>query len=264
GRQRPADHRGADPRQAVAVAGPTDHRRPVRRSARAPRPRAAERRLDAGLRGDRVTEPLDIEETRRRLQEAEELLHAIRTGEVDALVIQRSGGGAAEEVYTLESADRPYRMLVEEMEEAALTLTPAGDVLYCNRRFAQLVNTPIEKIRGGPVTRYISEDDRLAFAALLSVGRGKHSGHLVAAGGTRVPVCLAVNKLMWAGVESLGLLVTDLSEITRSEIARADAEADSRAKDEFIAMLGHELRNPLGAIRSALAVLQQVGPREER
>lgn len=40
--------------------------------------------------------------------------------------------------------------------------------------------------------------------------------------------------------------------------ARRQAEAASRAKDEFLAMLGHELRNPLGAIASAVEVLQQV------
>ncbi len=43
--------------------------------------------------------------------------------------------------------------------------------------------------------------------------------------------------------------------------ARAEALADSdRRKDEFLAMLGHELRNPLGAIANATHVLKQIGP----
>ena len=41
----------------------------------------------------------------------------------------------------------------------------------------------------------------------------------------------------------------------RQEAARAEAEAANRTKDEFLAMLGHELRNPLGAIGSAAHVL---------
>ncbi len=41
-------------------------------------------------------------------------------------------------------------------------------------------------------------------------------------------------------------------------IARQQAEAASRAKDEFLAMLGHELRNPLSAIGSAVAVLERL------
>jgi PAS domain S-box-containing protein len=39
------------------------------------------------------------------------------------------------------------------------------------------------------------------------------------------------------------------------EAAKRELERASRAKDEFLAMLGHELRNPLGAIRSAIGVL---------
>jgi signal transduction histidine kinase len=46
-------------------------------------------------------------------------------------------------------------------------------------------------------------------------------------------------------------------ELTRREVAaRRDAQAASRAKDEFLAMLGHELRNPLGAISAATDVLE--------
>src|SRR5256885_273709 len=41
----------------------------------------------------------------------------------------------------------------------------------------------------------------------------------------------------------------------RQEAARAEAEAANRAKDEFLAMLGHELRNPLGAISNATHLL---------
>ncbi|HSN20703.1 MAG TPA: ATP-binding protein, partial [Usitatibacter sp.] len=46
--------------------------------------------------------------------------------------------------------------------------------------------------------------------------------------------------------------------------ARREAEQASRAKDEFLAMLGHELRNPLNAIASAVSVLHHVDPRGEQ
>jgi PAS domain S-box-containing protein len=48
------------------------------------------------------------------------------------------------------------------------------------------------------------------------------------------------------------------------ERAQAEAEAASRTKDEFFAMLGHELRNPLGVISTALHVLEVTGPLDER
>ncbi|HYO16078.1 MAG TPA: ATP-binding protein, partial [Thermoanaerobaculia bacterium] len=46
--------------------------------------------------------------------------------------------------------------------------------------------------------------------------------------------------------------------------ARLEAERATRVKDEFLAMLGHELRNPLAAIRNALFLMDEVGTREER
>src|SRR5207244_12384198 len=45
----------------------------------------------------------------------------------------------------------------------------------------------------------------------------------------------------------------------RAQLARAEAESANRAKDEFLAMLGHELRNPLAAIISAVSVLDRIG-----
>ena len=46
--------------------------------------------------------------------------------------------------------------------------------------------------------------------------------------------------------------------------AHAETEAANRAKDEFFAMLGHELRNPLGAITGALHVMDLCDPGDER
>jgi CheY-like chemotaxis protein len=58
----------------------------------------------------------------------------------------------------------------------------------------------------------------------------------------------------------IGLDVTDRKRYeAEMQGARTSAEAANRAKDEFIAMLGHELRNPLSAISGAVAVLQRVG-----
>ncbi|MDL5502862.1 MAG: hypothetical protein QSU88_06560, partial [Candidatus Methanoperedens sp.] len=45
-----------------------------------------------------------------RLEEAEETLRAIRSGEVDALVVSTEEG---EEIFTLKGADQPYRILIE-------------------------------------------------------------------------------------------------------------------------------------------------------
>jgi PAS domain S-box-containing protein len=94
---------------------------------------------------------------REKLREAEETLDAIRQGDVDAVVV--SGADNVPRVYTLETADQTYRLLVEEMQEGALTLTRSGDILYCNRRLAQLVETQPERVVGGSLARFIAPDD---------------------------------------------------------------------------------------------------------
>lgn len=50
-------------------------------------------------------------------------------------------------------------------------------------------------------------------------------------------------------------------ELARSETALRDA---NRRKDEFLAMLGHELRNPLAPIRNAVHVMRKLEPEERR
>jgi len=52
--------------------------------------------------------------------------------------------------------------------------------------------------------------------------------------------------------------------LQQAEAARAEAESASRAKDEFLAMLGHELRNPLGPIRNGAHLLRQMLPKDQK
>lgn len=51
--------------------------------------------------------------------------------------------------------------------------------------------------------------------------------------------------------------------LAKEQVARADAEAANRSKDHFLAMLGHELRNPLGAIAGAVGVLKIAGAEKD-
>ena len=204
--------------------------------------------------GDDTTDPERVKKLQQELEEAQETLRAIRQGEVDALVVE---GPLGPQLFTLKSAEQPYRMLVEQMQEGAVTLTPAGDVVYCNRRFAELVGVGPEAVVGGPIARFVAPADRALLDAALQAGRGRHEGHLLGIEDRLIPALFSVGTFVAEGVESVSLVVTDLIELTRTRVARAEAEAASQAKDQFLAMLGHELRNPLGAIRSAVSVLGQ-------
>jgi signal transduction histidine kinase len=63
----------------------------------------------------------------------------------------------------------------------------------------------------------------------------------------------------------IGLDVRERNQVEADrERARTEAVAASQAKDEFFAVLGHELRNPLGVISTALHVLESTDPVDER
>ncbi len=102
---------------------------------------------------------------RARLEEASDVLTAIRTGGVDALVVE---GMRGEQIYTLEGADHPYRTFVETMNEGAVTLAMDGTIVYCNRRFADLLGTPLEQTFGRLFLDFVPPADQPEYYALLA------------------------------------------------------------------------------------------------
>ena len=107
---------------------------------------------------------------------------------------------------------------------------------------------------GAPIERFTAGRGE-SIAAMLKAGRGAGRGKLVAANGDERDVYLSVTTANSGNVERRNLIVADLSDLIGAESDRDRAERENRAKDEFIAMLGHELRNPLGAIVGAVQVL---------
>ena len=193
----------------------------------------------------------DLEDLRRRLEEAEETLRAIRSGEVDALVV---GGPEGERVYTLQGADHPYRALIEAMQQGAVSLGSDGTVLYCNGRFAEMVARPQERVIGAAVAGFFAPEDRPAFDDLLLRGRDQGSrGELRLGSAEGTPVYLAVAPLPLGEAGALCMVVTDLTQQKEHQGLREV----NRRKDEFLAMLAHELRNPLAPIRNALYLMRR-------
>ena len=178
----------------------------------------------------------EIEELRLRLEEAEQTLRAIRSGEVDSLVVEGPDGPR---VYALEGANNSYRVLVEAMNEGAATLTKDGVVLYCNHRFAEMLSLPLEKVIGGVLRDHVSSDQLEAFDALvrkswLEAGRAEIA--LRRADGTLFRVLVSLRALV-DGDPVLCLIAADLTEQLRAqELRESEARAVSRAA-EFEALL---------------------------
>jgi PAS domain S-box-containing protein len=182
-----------------------------------------------------------MEELRRRLQEAEDTINAIRDGHVEALVVHAPEG---EQIYTLRSADQPYRLMVEQMREGALTLAADGTILYCNQRFAELMGRPPERIAGRDLAEFIDADDLPTLQRVLSSESYRADVQLHTAAGAVNPAQLSAIALHIDGARTVAVVVTDLTH----ERTERGLRESNRLKDEFLATLSHELRTPLNVI----------------
>lgn len=109
----------------------------------------------------------EIDELKRQLAETEETLNAIRSGDVDAIIVSGKNG---EKVFSLSSSETPYRIIIENMDEGAITITSSGVILYCNSRFADIIEVPQEKVPSTDLSNYITEKDLMNLKDLLHKG----------------------------------------------------------------------------------------------
>lgn len=160
----------------------------------------------------------ELQELTVRLMEAEEKLLAIRSGEVDALVIETVQG---DHVFTLSGTDHPYRVMVETMHEGAVTLSSDGTILFCNQCFADIIKESLETVIGSSIYKYVSSTDLALFNSLLEQGLIKSRKlelPLQTKGESSAAALLSVSPLKIAGVpDGICMVVTDLQEQKRYE-----------------------------------------------
>jgi signal transduction histidine kinase len=214
------------------------------------KPNAKSEKMKAPLRRGHWLSQEEFALLQRNLSEAQETLDAIRSGAVDAVVVNGPHGN---QIYSLTGADQPYRVYVERMQEGAVTISHRGIVLYANRCFANMVNKPLEQVIGADITGYL---DTAACKRILSVVANqndavKFEGALRCGTNSDMPVNLTASYLPLQNQKVVCLVVTDLSAQKQNEelrLAKEVAERANNSKDAFLAALSHELRTPLNPV----------------
>ena len=153
----------------------------------------------------------ELKELKLQLQEANEVLEAIRSGEVDAVVVRK---GNENQLYKLQSADHNYRLFIEKMKEGAITLSRDGIILYSNSQFGSLVGLPLAEVIGLPMEEFVPREFHDTFKRIIEEGwQSDSKGEICVKNKDNVwiPFQLSVTSLQLDGGEALSIILTDLT-----------------------------------------------------
>ena len=194
-----------------------------------------------------------------QLEEATETIHAIRTGQVDALVVKSPDG--EHQLFTLKTADQTYRVFIEKMNEGAVTLNHQGLILYCNSMFASMINMPLSKVVGLHFGDFVPDSFKEIYLDLFNNGWKEDSKTdlCIRRDDGIVPCQLSVTLLQLDEGPALSVILTDLSfqkEIQqllkmnnlRLEEINAELETSNHDLQQFASIASHDLQEPLRKI----------------
>jgi two-component system, NarL family, sensor kinase len=184
------------------------------------------------------------DELQERVNELEETLRAIRSGEVDALVVSAPKG---DQVFTLQGAEHPYRLLVETIDEGAATLSNDGTILYSNRSFAAIFDAQLERFIGTSIENFVSGEYLDALRALIqSAGTGTGSARgeirLRDRDGRARTVRLTLTRSTQFGMDTLCAVATELTELVETNEALRVTESSLRQLSGRLLQLQDEER----------------------
>jgi PAS domain S-box-containing protein len=201
-------------------------------------------------------------ELKNRLEETEETLRAIQQYMVDAFVVSRDNGI---QVVTLNESEIPYRMMVESMNEGAVTLIPDGTIFYCNSRFGEMIDVDCEKLVGTLFQNLIAAEEQSTFKTFF--GDAKQSGlraefHLQTTHGKHLPVQLSIYPLGADEKSGFAIIATDIRERVEAEqkihaLASKLAAAEQEERHRISQILHDDLQQRLFAVKTQMTFLKE-------
>jgi PAS domain S-box-containing protein len=207
-------------------------------------------------------------ELKSRLEETEETLRAIQEYMVDAFVVNRENGI---QVVTLNESEIPYRMMVESMNEGAITLIPDGTIFYCNSRFGEMIGRDCEKLVGTLFQDLIVPEEHHNFAAILKKPgpngiRGEFN--LQTPTGMQVPVQLSMYQLGTDQMSGLAIIATDISERIQAEVKIRNLASkltlvEQEERHRISQVLHDDLQQRLFAIKAQLSFLGDLREKDQ-
>jgi two-component system cell cycle sensor histidine kinase/response regulator CckA len=216
------------------------------------------RLVELARRAGDKDEPKTLSAALERMNEAEETLRAIGAGEVDAFVIADEKG---RRVFTLSTADRLYRMFVENMRDGAATLSADGLILYANQRLAELLSCTKEQLVGSSFATFVSGDFTIALEDARSAGSlgAAVQLELIDGDGAAVPVLVGAARLNIDGDVLDCVTLTDRRAQKELEQQLRHAQR-MEAIGSLAGGIAHDFNNMLTVILGHSSVLLQEMP----
>lgn len=154
-----------------------------------------------------------IKDLQNRLSEAQANLEAITSGAADAIVVQNETGIS---IFTIQGAETAYRIMVDNMNEGALTVDAEGVILYVNPRFSTMIGIPSPLLAGKLVSSFITKHQQQGFKQFLIktlTGSNVHQDfELIRKNGSTLPVYFSSAPLQLATRQDICIVASDLSE----------------------------------------------------